>query len=632
MRRKMKLGTRLIVSFGIVALAGIGISVFGFTSIIRINEADRRLYEKMTAPIGSLVKMTEDFQLWRINLRDYLDAPTKEAAAAALDAARSRSADLGTKAAEFEKELTTDDGRKLYADFSKANAAYGELFERLVQLHAAGKDAEVSALMSGQGKIVTAAEQQAVDSLADAKISLAGDIAKENSRLSELTMRIMEVEIVALVLLALLISILITRSITKSVGGEPERMAELADQVALGDLDAVLGDRNKSTGIQRSLAVMVDSFKAKSESLKLIAEGDLTEEVQLASERDAVGISLRAMLGSLNELLAQISGAVEQIAAGSSQVSSASEELSQGAAEQAASVEEICASLSELSSQTEQNSESARAMSELAKAAREEADKGNGGMVELAAAMADINKSSDDIKKVVKAIDDIAFQINLLALNANVEAARAGKYGKGFAVVADEVRSLAARSAEAVKETTRMVEDSIAKMAKGDELAHRASAQLAQIAESSARAASLADEVAIASAEQSRGLEQINSGVSQIDQVTQANSSSAEECAATAEELAAQAQQLKSLAERFRLRPADDGPRSNAGALSPELLERVLAELKARGIALAPGAKAAGSLPKRESKAAIKGGSRLAIKAASEAGSETVDDEDFREF
>ncbi|MDZ7794213.1 MAG: methyl-accepting chemotaxis protein [Spirochaetia bacterium] len=174
-------------------------------------------------------------------------------------------------------------------------------------------------------------------------------------------------------------------------------------------------------------------------------------------------------------------------------------------------------------------------------------------MQQLAEVMEKINASSDEINKVVKVIDDIAFQINLLALNANVEAARAGKYGKGFAVVADEVRNLAVKSTDSVKETTQMVTETVTNIKQGTEAAEATGKQLTSIVEGSGKVANFLEEIAQASREQAQAIEQITEGLDQIDQATQASTASAEESASASEELAGQAQQLRSMVAQFKL-------------------------------------------------------------------------------
>jgi methyl-accepting chemotaxis protein len=578
----MKLGTRLVIGFAIVSLATVGIGITGIVAIKDINDADRFLYANATEPMIQLVSMTENFQSQRIGLRDAIDAANAEEESSRLAAAHAKGESVEKAASELSKTLITTEGRKIFSDFEAARKGYDTVFDEIISADKRGDKTTVTVLMKGKGPAAADAEQAAIDSLVQAKVKYAASVAEDNGVRGEYFSLFMLFDLLVVVLIGVFTALAITRRITKSVGGEPAEIARVADQVARGDLSMDFGDAANYSGIQRSLAGMVASLKAKSEALKKIANGDLSANIELASEGDELGLSLRTMLSSLNELLSQVSSAVEQVAVGSNQVSSAAQTLSQGAAEQAASIEEISASLTEIAGQTAQNSDNAREMNGLAKSSHQEAEGGNERMKELVSAMADINRSSEDVKKIVKAIDDIAFQINLLALNANVEAARAGKYGKGFAVVADEVRSLAVRSAEAVKETTRMVEDSIAKMERGNELVKLTATQLVGIAEGSARVAAIAEDVASASEEQTRGVEQISAGIEQIDQVTQSNSSSAEESAAAAEELAAQSQQLKSMIERFKLRSEEAAP-SALASLSPQLLSQLLEELRAGG-------------------------------------------------
>ena len=235
----------------------------------------------------------------------------------------------------------------------------------------------------------------------------------------------------------------------------------------------------------------------------------------------------------------------EQTASAAGQISAASQALAEGASEQAASLEETSSSLEEMASMTQRNAETAGRVKELGSQARQAGDTGVHDMAEMNAAMEAIKVSSADIAKIIKTIDEIAFQTNILALNAAVEAARAGEAGMGFAVVADEVRSLAQRCAQAAKETAAKIEDAVQKSAAGAAISAKVAKSLEEIVGKARQVDELAGEVATASKEQSQGITQVTTAVTQMDKVTQTNSASAEESASAAEEMNAQAEALK---------------------------------------------------------------------------------------
>ncbi|MDB5861772.1 MAG: chemotaxis protein [Ramlibacter sp.] len=286
-----------------------------------------------------------------------------------------------------------------------------------------------------------------------------------------------------------------------------------------------------------------------------IASGDLTGDIEVRST-DETGQLLQAlatMLQSLRDLVGQVSGGAHTVADTSAQIAQGNLDLSQRTEEQASTLEETASSMEELTSTVTQNADNARQASQLAVGASEVARRGGQVVGQVVSTMTGISDSSKKIADIISVIDGIAFQTNILALNAAVEAARAGEQGRGFAVVAAEVRSLAQRSAAAAKEIKGLIGESVGKVEAGTKLVDAAGKTMQEIVVSVKQVSDLIAEIAAASQEQSTGIGQVNTAITQMDQVVQQNASLVEEATAATESMKDQARSLLQTVARFNL-------------------------------------------------------------------------------
>ncbi|SHH83005.1 methyl-accepting chemotaxis protein [Clostridium grantii] len=309
-------------------------------------------------------------------------------------------------------------------------------------------------------------------------------------------------------------------------------------------------------------------------SVDLLKDGDFNYSLDIKAESPikTLADSITTMSDNLNDTLLNINEATDQVTSGAKKVANSSASLAQGSTQQASSIEELTASIAEIASQTKQNAESANKAKAISTTAQDNLGQSFSQMQEMLSAMEEINSASNNISKIIKVIDEIAFQTNILALNAAVEAARAGQHGKGFAVVAEEVRNLAARSANAAKETTSMIEDSIKKVTYGTKIADTTAEALMQVVSGVEEVTSLVDSIAIASNQQTIGVDQINIGITQIGNIVQITSSTSEETASASQQLFNQSEVLKNEITKFKLKSRNGkSNKKNIKGLNPEV-------------------------------------------------------------
>ncbi|EJY5816977.1 methyl-accepting chemotaxis protein [Salmonella enterica] len=319
------------------------------------------------------------------------------------------------------------------------------------------------------------------------------------------------------------------------------------------------------------LVVIIAPMNRLIESIRHIASGDLVKRIDVegSNEMGQLAENLRHMQSELMRTVGDVRNGANAIYSGASEIAMGNNDLSSRTEQQAASLEETAASMEQLTATVKQNAENARQASHLALSASETAQKGGKVVDNVVQTMRDIASSSQKIADIISVIDGIAFQTNILALNAAVEAARAGEQGRGFAVVAGEVRNLAQRSAQAAREIKSLIEDSVSRVDVGSTLVESAGETMDEIVNAVTRVTDIMGEIASASDEQSRGIDQVGLAVAEMDRVTQQNASLVEESAAAAAALEEQASRLTQAVAVFRIQQQQQRARDVAAVKTP---------------------------------------------------------------
>ncbi|NLW79196.1 MAG: methyl-accepting chemotaxis protein [Ruminococcaceae bacterium] len=561
--KNLKLKSKLMISFLILAVLSLIIGFVGILGTGLISQEDQEMYTENTAPMGDLASMYDTLASQRICAANMVIFNTEDPAFAQDETAALTEKEqlFETAFTDYAQTITTPEEQALYDAMSRLY--YGDFATLKANLRAAVASGDTGAMATAMKAIddMGAEISGYMDEAFAMNVSAAADKVAANQQLVTTVFIVLVVVVAIGILVAIYFAFFLSNLIAKPMGrimqatqqaGETGNLHFSDEMVAQIKADAAFKDETGQTAL--AFATMMDGIIEKAEALERVAQGDLTVTVQKASGEDTLGNALEQMVGNLNGMFGEINTTTEQVSSGSGQIAVGAQNLAQATTEQSATVEELMASVGQVAEQTRENAARAEQAAGLANSIKSSAQQGAEQMGRMTQAVEDINAASQSISAVIKVIDDIAFQTNILALNAAVEAARAGEHGKGFAVVADEVRNLAGKSAEAAKDTSSLIANTVEKAELGAQIAQETSQSLDTIVEGINESTTLVGEIAAASEQQNIAFEEINKGIEQVSQVVQTNSATAEESAAAAEEMNSQADTLQGMVARFKLK------------------------------------------------------------------------------
>ena len=511
----MKIGSRLWLGFGAVLLL---MAIIIAISISNLMSLEKNINSTVTDKFPKVVlanDMINSLNVIARAVRNVLLTKDKQTIQKEMDRIPEQRKIIEEKIKTLGGMVRSEEGKVLYKAIVDAHTPYLKVQDKFLALVNEGKRDEAVEMMLTDLRKAQNSLMDTVNKLIEHQTKSMEEVGKQGGEIA--VRAVYEIVILGVIafVCGIAVGMVIIRNLMKQLGGEPSYAADAVNRIAAGDLTLDL----------------------------IIKHGD----------NSSLLYSLKSMQAALGNLIHEIKASTDTISTASREIASGNSDLSQRTEEQASSLEETASSMEELTSTVKQNTENAKQANQLAISASDVAGKGGEVVSKVVVTMDSINESSRKIVEIISVIDGIAFQTNILALNAAVEAARAGEQGRGFAVVAGEVRNLAQRSAAAAKEIKTLIGDSVEKVEGGSKLVAQAGQTMEEIVTSIRRVTDIMSEITAASVEQSQGIEQVNTAITQMDEVTQQNAALVEEAAAAAESLEEQAQILAASVATFKV-------------------------------------------------------------------------------
>ena len=620
----LKTSVKLIGSFLIIAIMTAAVGVIGIIYIRQIDAADTRLYKNNTVPISQLADLSVSFQRTRVNLRDMLLTPDTTEGQKYINTINELAGEIDTISAEYEKLILTDEMRKLFSDYQAAYEEFVGYRDRIVDLYTAGKSDEALVLMRGDAFASAKAVEASIDAMEVMKVTQAGETADGNTAAADQATTIMIVVAVVAVVLAMGFGLVIANSIANPLAivtrmSNLLSVGDLVRDVSDAEKDKVRLRKDEIGAIGKAFDALINYMQGMGAAATSIAGNDLTVMVKPNSEKDELGNAFAKMIAGLRDAVGQVASSANAVSAAAAQLASASEQsgdatrqiattiqqvaqgitqqttgvtktsasveqmnraiegVAKGAQEQASAISKASQVTSRISTAIEQVASNAQSVTRDSAEAASYSRNGAKTVQETIAGMEAIRTKvglsatkveemgvrSEEIGAIVETIEDIASQTNLLALNAAIEAARAGEQGKGFAVVADEVRKLAERSSLATKEIAALIKgiqktvneavgamkDSASEVEAGVLRANSAGEVLKNILVAAESVYKQAEDAGGAAAKVSAAATELVEAVDAVSAVIEENTAATEEMAANSSELTQSIENIASVSE-----------------------------------------------------------------------------------